>query len=101
MSVMQFDSEDHRSHRKLGEQLDLFHIPKHSPGMACWHPRGVVMFRALEELVRELNVEFGFDEIRSPLVCDHSLWERSGHLAKFADKMFHLDVPGGRRRSSR
>jgi threonyl-tRNA synthetase len=81
-------------HRRLGEQLDLFHIPDDSPGMAAWHPRGLVLYRALEDLVRELHARFGYQEVRSPLVCASALWERSGHAAKFADKMFGLDVDG-------
>jgi threonyl-tRNA synthetase len=81
-------------HRRLGEQLDLFHFPDHSPGMVSWHPRGLVVYRALEALVRALNERHGYVEVRSPLVCAAGLWERSGHAAKFADKMFGLEVDG-------
>jgi threonyl-tRNA synthetase len=93
-------SQPHRApsapvpHRRLGEQLDLFHFPDHSPGMAAWHPRGLVVYRALEALVRELNERHGYLEVRSPLICAAALWERSGHAAKFADKMFSLKVDG-------
>ena len=83
-----------RSHRWLGEQLDLFHFPAHSLGMASWHPRGVVVYDALAAYGRELNADYGYQEVRSPLVCDRRLWERSGHQEKFADRMFQLSVDG-------
>ena len=84
----------YRSHRWLGEQMDLFHFPAHSPGMACWHPRGLRVYRALEEYCRELDERYSYEEVRSPLVCNSGLWERSGHADKFADKMFALSVDG-------
>jgi threonyl-tRNA synthetase len=83
-----------RPHRWLGEHLDLFHFPAHAPGMASWHPKGVAVLDALHAYVRELNGRYGYEEVRSPIVCDHALWERSGHLGKFADKMFHVQVDG-------
>jgi threonyl-tRNA synthetase len=88
------DPAGFRGHRWLGEQLDLFHFPAHSPGMACWHPMGVAVLDALHAYIRALNARYGYVEVRAPLVADHALWERSGHLAKFADKMFHLQVDG-------
>ncbi len=72
-------SPGRRSHRWLGEQLDLLHFPAHSLGMASWHPRGVVLYDALAGYGRELNGRYGYKEVRSPLVCDGRLWERSGH----------------------
>jgi threonyl-tRNA synthetase len=90
------DAESSRRHRWLGEQLDLFHFPAHAPGMASWHPKGMVMLDVLHAYVRELNRRYGYQEVRSPIVCDHALWERSGHLDKFADKMFHMRVDGRR-----
>jgi threonyl-tRNA synthetase len=85
---------ERRSHRWLGEQLDLFHFPAHSIGMASWHPRGVVVYDALAAYGRELNARYGYQEVRSPLVCDIQLWERSGHQEKFAERMFQLGVDG-------
>ncbi len=85
---------ERRSHRWLGEQLDLFHFPAHSLGMASWHPRGVIVYDALAAYGRELNARYGYQEVRSPLVCDSRLWERSGHQDKFADRMFQLSVDG-------
>jgi len=83
-----------RSHRQLAEQLDLLHFPAYSPGMACWHPKGIRVLDVLHAYIRELNERYGYQEVRAPLVCDQQLWARSGHLEKFADKMFHLDVDG-------
>ncbi len=85
---------ERRSHRWLGEQLDLFHFPAHSLGMAAWHPRGLVVYEALAAYGRELDARYGYQEVRSPLVCDSRLWERSGHQEKFADRMFQLSVDG-------
>src|SRR3954452_17452529 len=62
--------------------------------MACWHPAGLLILRELERYIRELLDRSGYMEVRAPLVCDAALWERSGHLAKFPDKMFHLEVDG-------
>jgi threonyl-tRNA synthetase len=94
MSPNQKNHPARRSHRRIGAELDLFHFPEHSPGMACWHPRGVVIYNALLDLFRELSARSGYQEVRSPLVCASSLWERSGHRAKFHAKMFELEVDG-------
>src|SRR3954447_23720506 len=83
-----------RSHRRLGEQLDLFHFPAHSLGMACWHPAGLLILRELERYIRELLDRSGYMEVRAPLVCDAALWERSGHLAQVRRQ----DVPSRGRR---
>jgi threonyl-tRNA synthetase len=88
------DVDAFRSHRWLGEQLDLFHFPAHSPGMACWHPKGLRVLRRLASYLGELLERYGYQEVRGPLVCDSALWECSGHLGKFADKMFPLQVDG-------
>jgi threonyl-tRNA synthetase len=84
------------SHRRLGEALDLFHVPEHSPGIASWHPRGLIVYRELEQLVRELGEARGYQEVRCPSLWDWSVWERSGHAAKFGDKMFSVEVDGRR-----
>jgi threonyl-tRNA synthetase len=83
-----------RSHRRIGEALDLFHIPEHSPGIASWHPRGLIVYRELERLVRELGEARGYEEVRCPSLWDWSVWERSGHARKFSDKMFSVEVDG-------
>jgi threonyl-tRNA synthetase len=84
------------SHRRIGEALDLFHLPEHSPGIASWHPRGLIVYRELERLVRELGEARGYQEVRCPSLWDWSVWERSGHARKFSDKMFSVEVDGRR-----
>jgi threonyl-tRNA synthetase len=84
------------SHRRIGEALDLFHVPEHSPGIASWHPRGLIVYRELERLVRELGEARGYEEVRCPSLWEWSVWERSGHARKFSDKMFSVEVDGRR-----
>lgn len=77
-----------RDHRKLGKRLDLFHLQEEAPGMAFWHKKGWVLFRLMEQYVRKKNLQYGYQEIRTPQVLDKSLWEKSGHWDKFSDNMF-------------
>ena len=77
-----------RDHRKLGKELDLYHFQEESPGMAFWHPNGVEIWRVVEDYMRDSNRRYGCSEIRTPLVADISMWEKSGHKDKFADHMF-------------
>jgi len=87
------EEAERRDHRKLGKQLDLFHFQDEAPGMAFWHPRGLVLFRSVEGYMRERLADYDYLEVETPQVLDRSLWERSGHWEKFADGMFttHLD----------
>lgn len=84
-------SEFH-GHRHIGESLDLFHFPVSSPGMASWHPNGLHVYQLLEGLLRKMQQERSYIEVRSPLVCDNSMWERSGHADKYLEDMFVLEV---------
>ena len=77
-----------RDHRRLGPQLDLFHFESVAPGMALWHPKGVVLFNALEDLRRRENARRGYLEVRTPLMWDVELWKRSGHWDKYHDALF-------------
>jgi threonyl-tRNA synthetase len=77
-----------RDHRRLGPQLDLFHFEEVSPGMALWHPKGAMLFNALEQLRREENAKRGYLEVRTPLMWDTDLWKRSGHWDKYHDALF-------------
>ena len=81
-----------RDHRRIGRQLDLFHLQDEAPGMVFWHPRGWTIYRALEDYVREKQRLRGYREIRTPQIVDMSLWERSGHADKFGDGMFQLQA---------
>ena len=80
-----------RDHRKLGRDLDLFSFHGESPAAPFWHPRGMALWRALETWSREVRLEGGFDEVRTPAVVRKELWETSGHWALYRDNMFVLD----------
>jgi threonyl-tRNA synthetase len=83
-----------RDHRRLGRELDLFHFSDIAPGMAFWHPRGAVVWNALEDLRRSENRRRAYAEVKTPLIYDNELWRTSGHWEKFRDNMFflHTDV---------
>src|SRR5438128_4843250 len=77
-----------RDHRRLGQQLDLVHLSEHAPGMPFWHPKGMVIWNALEDLRRRENLERGYVEVKTPLLYDVETWVTSGHWEKFKDDMF-------------
>jgi threonyl-tRNA synthetase len=77
-----------RDHRRLGRELDLFHLSEHAPGMPIWHPKGMVIWNALEDLRRRENAKRGYDEVKTPLLYDVETWITSGHWEKFRDSMF-------------
>jgi threonyl-tRNA synthetase len=77
-----------RDHRRLGVQLDLFHLEDVSPGSPFWHPKGMVIWNELESMRRRENMARGYDEVKTPLIFDKVLWERSGHWEKFRENMF-------------
>ena len=77
-----------RDHRILGRQLDLFHLSEHSPGSPFWHPKGMVIWNALEDLRRRENARRGYVEVKTPLMYDVETWKTSGHWEKFKDEMF-------------
>jgi len=81
-----------RDHRKLGQQLDLFHFDEHSPGSPFWHPKGMAIFNALEDLRRRENARRGYSEVRTPLIYDKALWVTSGHWEKFRENMFLIPI---------
>ena len=82
------EEAEKRDHRKLARQLDLFHMQEEAPGMVFWHPRGWVIWQQIEQYLREVLRNNGYNEIRTPLVIDRSLWEKSGHWENFRDNMF-------------
>lgn len=77
-----------RDHRKIGRELDLFHMQDEAPGMVFWHPRGFTVWRIIEEYIRDKILKLGYNEIRTPLIADKTLWEKSGHLENYASNMF-------------
>ena len=86
--IQRIEEAEKRDHRKLGKQLDLFHMQDEAPGMAFWHPKGWALWQVIEQHMRtELNVA-GYKEIRTPLVMDKILWEKSGHWENYKENMF-------------
>ena len=81
-----------RDHRRLGQQLDLFHFDEHSPGSPFWHPKGMAIFNALEDLRRTENARRGYSEVKTPLIYDRALWVTSGHWDKFRENMFLIPL---------
>jgi threonyl-tRNA synthetase len=84
-----------RDHRKLGVQLDLFHLEEISPGSPFWHPKGTVIWNELEDMRRREDAARGYVEVKTPLIYDKVLWERSGHWEKFRENMFLIPEDNG------
>ncbi|MDD4880798.1 MAG: threonine--tRNA ligase [Gallionellaceae bacterium] len=82
------EEAEKRDHRRLGKQLDLFHLQEESPGMVFWHPHGWVLWQAVEQYMRGKFREYGYDEVKTPTVMDKSLWEKSGHWENYREQMF-------------
>ena len=77
-----------RDHRRLGPQLDLFHLSEHAPGMPFWHPKGMVIWNELEDLRRRENLRRGYLEVKTPLLYDEETYETSGHLQNYEEHIF-------------
>ncbi len=82
------EEAEKRDHRRLGKQLDLYHIQEEAPGMVFWHPKGWVIWQQVEQYMREVFRVNSYQEIRTPQVLDKGLWERSGHWENFRENMF-------------
>ncbi|MBM3391032.1 MAG: threonine--tRNA ligase [Betaproteobacteria bacterium] len=82
------EEAEKRDHRKLGRQLDLFHLQDEAPGMVFWHPKGWVIWQEVEQYMRRLLSANGYQEVRTPQVMDRVLWEKSGHWENYAEHMF-------------
>jgi len=81
-----------RDHRRLGQQLDLFHFSEHSPGSPLWHPKGMAIWTELEKIRQRENRKRGYLEVRTPLIYDADTFYTSGHFPKYEDLMFKLEV---------
>ena len=77
-----------RDHRRLGRELDLFHLQDEVPGMVFWHAKGWALWQVIEQFMRRVYQDNGYEEVKAPQLLDRSLWERSGHWAKYRDNMF-------------
>ena len=82
------EEAEKRDHRKLGKQLDLFHTQEEAPGMVFWHPKGWSIWQQVEQYMRRVYQDNGYQEVKGPQILDRSLWERSGHWQNFKDNMF-------------
>ena len=86
--LFQLEEAEKRDHRKLGKQLDLFHMQDSSPGMVFWHPKGWSLWLEVENYMRQMFKDYGYQEIKTPTVLDKSLWESSGHWENYHENMF-------------
>ena len=77
-----------RDHRKLGKDMDLFHIQEEAPGMIFWHAKGWALWQVIEQYMRSIYRDNGYQEVKAPQLLDRSLWEKSGHWAKYRSNMF-------------
>ena len=86
--ITRMEEAEKRDHRKIGRQLNLFHMQEQSPGMVFWHPNGWTIYQVLEQYMRKVQKDNGYQEIKTPQIVDRSLWEKSGHWGNYATNMF-------------
>ena len=82
------EEAERRDHRKLGKELDLFHIDDHAPGLVFWHPKGWTLWQQVEQYMRQVYRDNGYLEVKGPQILDKALWEKTGHWDKLGDNMF-------------
>lgn len=85
------EEAEKRDHRKLGRQLDLFHFQDEAPGLIFWHPKGWTVWQQVEQYMRHVYQDNGYQEVKAPQILDRSLWEKSGHWDNYKDNMFTTD----------
>ncbi len=86
--LTQLEEAEKRDHRKLGRELDLFHIDEHSPGTVFWHPHGWTVWQEVEQYMRRVYRDNGYQEVKGPQILDQGLWEKTGHWDKYRENMF-------------
>ncbi len=82
------EEAEKRDHRKLGRELDLFHMDEHSPGTVFWHPKGWTVWQEVEQYMRKVYRDNGYQEVKGPQILDKALWEKTGHWDKYRENMF-------------
>ncbi len=82
------EEAEKRDHRKLGRELDLFHLDEHSPGTVFWHPKGWTLWQEVEQYMRRVYRDNGYQEVKGPQILDKALWEKTGHWQKYRENMF-------------
>jgi len=88
MYLKRLEEAEKRDHRKLGRELDLFHIDEHAPGLVFWHPKGWTVWQTIEQYMRQVYRDNDYLEVKGPQIIDKSLWEKTGHWDKYRDNMF-------------
>jgi threonyl-tRNA synthetase len=86
--LTRLEEAEKRDHRKLGRELDLFHIDEHAPGVVFWHPKGWTVWQEVEQYMRRVYRESGYLEVKGPQLLDKTLWEKTGHWDKYRENMF-------------
>jgi len=86
--LLRLEEAEKRDHRKLGRELDLFHIDDHAPGLVFWHPKGWTVWQRVEQYMRQVYRDNGYQEVKGPQIIDKSLWEKTGHWDKYRENMF-------------
>ena len=86
--LTRLEEADRRDHRKLGKELDLFHIDDHAPGLVFWHPKGWTVWQGVEQYMRKVYQDNGYQEVKGPQLLEKTLWEKTGHWDKYRDNMF-------------
>jgi threonyl-tRNA synthetase len=82
------EEAEKRDHRKLGRELDLFHLDEHAPGLVFWHPKGWAVWQQVEQYMRRVYQDNGYQEVKGPQLLDQGLWEKTGHWDKYRENMF-------------
>ena len=86
--LVMLEEAEKRDHRKLGRELDLYHIDEHAPGLVFWHPKGWTLWQGVEQYMRQVYRDNGYQEVKGPQIIDKSLWEKTGHWDKYRENMF-------------
>jgi threonyl-tRNA synthetase len=89
--LKRIEEAEKRDHRRIGRELDLFHIQEEGPGLVFWHPKGYAIWQAVEQYMRGVYKASGYQEVRGPQVLDVSLWKKSGHWDNYKDNMFFTE----------
>jgi threonyl-tRNA synthetase len=86
--LLMIEEAEKRDHRKLGRELDLFHVDDHAPGLVFWHPKGWTVWQMVEQYMRGVYRDNGYQEVKGPQILDRGLWEKTGHWDNYRDNMF-------------
>jgi threonyl-tRNA synthetase len=86
--ILRIEEAEKRDHRKLGRELDLFHIDDYAPGLVFWHPKGWTIWQGVEQYMRNVYRDNGYQEVKGPQIIDKTLWEKTGHWDKYRENMF-------------